>query len=48
MSDVETPEGWTEEEWRDYFESATAVSERDGEESGMSPVDVPEIREDAT
>ncbi len=42
MSDIEKPDGWTEEEWRDYFESATAVAERPGEETG-NVVDVPEI-----
>ena len=42
MSNVEPPEGWTEEEYRDYFGEPGETQESELEFTSYTTVDVPE------
>ncbi len=44
MSNVDMPDGWTEEQWQDYFESAYDSSDGDVKFVTMDVVDVPDIQ----
>jgi hypothetical protein len=42
MSNVERPDGWTEDQWRDYFGEADEFEDTTAEVISYNIVDVPE------
>ena len=44
MSDVEKPDDWTEEEWRDYFETSYDTADENVQVAGAFEVEVPDIQ----